>query len=109
MSIKNIKKSLIFSVTIAVVGLVIYSYSLLTVKADTPNLIEDPGFETSTSNFQPSQAGTSVNITTVNPISGTRSLVVGTAGYGDSVIWNGVDVSTFSIKKYSQFTSSARI
>jgi len=103
------KKSMVFSAVIAVIGLAVYSSFLLTVKADTPNLIEDPGFETSMSNFEPNQSGTSVSITTVNPISGTRSLVVGTAGYGDSVLWNGVDMSSFATKRYSQFTSSARI
>jgi len=109
MSIKGMKKSMVFSAVIAVIGLAVYSSFLLTVKADTPNLIEDPGFETSMSNFEPNQSGTSVSITTVNPISGTRSLVVGTAGYGDSVLWNGVDMSSFATKRYSQFTSSARI
>ena len=45
MSIKGMKKSMVFSAVIAVIGLAVYSSFLLTVKADTPNLIEDPGFE----------------------------------------------------------------
>ncbi|MBP6859741.1 MAG: hypothetical protein KBC69_03940, partial [Candidatus Magasanikbacteria bacterium] len=103
------RKSLVaISALVASLGLVAYSvFYLPSANADS-NLIEDPGFETSLSNFEPNQGGTSVNVTTVNPISGSRSLVVGISGYGDSVLW-GRDLSGFASKRSSQFTGSARI
>lgn len=73
------------------------------------NLVEDPGFETSLSNFEPNQSGTSVNVTTNNPISGSRSLVVGTTGYGDSILWAGKDLASFSTRRSNQVSASARI
>jgi hypothetical protein len=73
------------------------------------NLIEEPGFETSLSNFEPNQGGTSVNVTNINPISGSRSLSVGITGYGDSILWAGKDLSNFITKRSSQFSGSIKI
>ncbi len=75
----------------------------------TANLIEDPGFESGTSNFETNQPGTSVALTKTNPIDGLQSLVVGTIGYGDSVLWRGRDISGFSTKRYSEFKASVRV
>ena len=104
------KKPLVFSALVAVFGLVIYSSFLLVAKADVPNnLVEDSGFETSMSNFETNQDGTSLSVTSINPINGSRSLVVGTTGYGDSVLWQGKDFSTAAVKRSSQFTGSVRV
>ncbi len=104
----SMKKFLALPLVIAAFGLIASSLFLLAAKADS-NLVEDPGFETSMSNFGPNQDGTSVSLTSINPISGSRSLVVGTNGYGDSVLWAGRDISTFATKRSSQFTGSIRI
>ncbi len=105
----SMRKPLGISALLAVFGLLAYSILNLPSALADSNLIEDPGFETSLSNFEPNQAGTSVNINTTNPISGSRSLSVGISGYGDSVLWAGKDLSTFATKRSSQFTASARI
>ncbi|MBI2037411.1 MAG: hypothetical protein HYT15_00555 [Candidatus Magasanikbacteria bacterium] len=104
------KKRLGFSLLIAAFSLAIYVSFLAPSKvAADSNLVEDPGFETSMSNFEPNQDGTSVSLTSISPINGSRSLVVGTTGYGDSVLWQGRDISTFATKRSNQFTASVRI
>src|SRR3989338_690792 len=106
------KKSLIFFALMIVFGLVFYSPSFFTiVRADivTDNLVGDPGFETSMSNFEPNQNGTSASLTSDSPINGSRSLLINTSGYGDSVLWSVSNLLNFSSKRFSQFTGSVRI
>lgn len=73
------------------------------------NLVEDPGFESGVSNFQPNQEGTSVGLVQSGAISGAQSLVIGTGGYGDSIIWAGRDLSLFSNRRSNQYTVSAHV
>jgi len=108
---KHVKHSLVLVAFVATASLIIHSLFLSPAKADTDtaNLIEDPGFESGLSNFTKNQSGTSVETTDINPISGLRSLKLNITSYGDSVLWAGRDISTFSNKRYTQFKGSARI
>ncbi len=73
------------------------------------NLVQEPGFEQTTSDFEPNQGGTSVNVTTVNPISGSRSLVIGIGGYGDSILWNGRELTNFTTKRSDRLAASIKV
>jgi hypothetical protein len=48
-------------------------------------------------------------VTTTNPIAGAQSLLVGLAGYGDSVIWNGREFPSSQNRRFSRYTISARV
>jgi hypothetical protein len=71
--------------------------------AMTENLVDDLGFELGVSGFIPNQLGTSVALTRVNPIAGTQSLLIGTQGYGDSVLWQGKNLSSYPVKYASRY------
>jgi hypothetical protein len=75
----------------------------------TGNRVEDPGFESGVSNFLPNQDGTSAVVTTVTPIEGAQSLLVGLSGYGNSVIWNGYEPPASQSRRFSRYTVAARV
>lgn len=77
--------------------------------APSNNLLEDPGFEAGTSNFQHNQATTSVAVTRTSPVAGAQSLLVNIGGYGDSVLWAGRDLSSWSNRRASSMTISMRL
>lgn len=73
------------------------------------NLVEDPGFESGTSNFQPNQDGTSVGLVQAGALAGSQSLVIATQGYGDSILWAGREISTFSQRRSNRYTVRAHV
>lgn len=73
------------------------------------NLVADPGFESGTSGFGPNQSGTSASVVSAGAISGAHSLSIGTAGYGDSVLWQGREWQQLSGRRASLYTVSARV
>ena len=70
--------------------------------AQTPhNLMADPGFESGLAGFGSNQTGTSAVLSQTDPLDGTQSLVVGTRGYGDSVLWSGSELQGMTGRRSS--------
>jgi hypothetical protein len=80
-----------------------------TTATPVENLIEDPGFESGVSGFAPNQKGTSVDLVQAGALSGKQSLKIGIGGYGDSVVWDGRDISGYAINKSKLMTISAHV
>jgi hypothetical protein len=79
----------------------------VTVGPATPppvNLFTDPQFETGVSDFFAQDASSSVALSTAAPLSGTSSLKVSIAGYGNNVWW----IYNFSGGLASHFSVSLR-
>jgi hypothetical protein len=85
--------------------LIASAYALPALSANSSNLIEDPGFETSTSGFSGQDNSTVVTRSTTSPLAGASSLSVDIPDTGNSVWW----FKQFRNGLARSFTISARV
>ncbi len=71
------------------------------------NFFLDSWFESGMWGFEPNQSTTVVSTTRTNPISWSQSLVIWIWGYGDSVLWSGIDFSQYANKRSGLLSVSA--
>ncbi|HRK01074.1 MAG TPA: hypothetical protein PLH57_00290, partial [Oligoflexia bacterium] len=77
-------------------------------KANSGNLVPDPGFESGVSNFVPNQSGTSVTWVPsgnnrIAPIAGARSIQIVTGGIGQNIYWR------YSVLNHARFRRAERL